>query len=109
MQGSTFRCRQGVSFRLPLTTHDTSRLTSLRLGGCDPALSLAVRAAPRDDGLTDPTMGLMRSVMPGRLPDYWSAQQSGDAVPLFRRSVAGKHPHRAPPPPTFLGAMCGRL
>src|SRR5918997_6733079 len=77
MQGSTFRCRQGVSFRLPLTTHDTSRLTSLRLGGCDPALSLAVRAAPRDDGLTDPTMGLMRSVMPGRLPDYrgWEAER----------------------------------
>ena len=30
-----------------------------------------------------PTMGLMRSVMPGRLPDYRGAQQSGDAVPLF--------------------------
>ena len=48
------------------------------------ALSLVVRAAPVMMDSRTPTTDLMRSVMPGRLPDCRGAQQSGDAVPLFR-------------------------
>jgi hypothetical protein len=47
------------------------------------ALSLAVRAAPVMMDSRTPTTGLMRSVMPGRLPDYRGCAAERRCGPLF--------------------------
>jgi hypothetical protein len=59
------------------------RVFVICLGGCDSGAQSCCPRGARDDGLTDPDNGLMRSVMPVACPITGGAQQSGDAVPLF--------------------------
>jgi hypothetical protein len=81
-------------------TLEINKPIAICLGGCDPGAQSALRAAPVMMDSQTPTTGLMRSVMPGRLPDYRGCAAQRRRGPPVRRSVAGTHRHRAPHPPT---------
>jgi hypothetical protein len=85
------------------------RAFAICLDGCDPGAQSCCPRSARDDRLTDPDCqtGLMRSVMPGRLPDYLGCAAAAMRSPCSEVS-GGNSPSSCAASTDKMVAMCGR-
>ena len=85
------------------------RAFAIRLGGCDPALSLACcPSSARDDGITDPDNGpdAVRHVRsPARLP---GVRSRAAMQPPYSEVSGGNSPSSCAASTDKMVAMCGR-